>query len=246
MFVAELTIAIVFGLVFGSFISCASYRLPIGMDILRARSFCPKCEKTLSFVDLFPFFSWWFAGGKCRHCQEKISIRYPLIELATAFIFAVLYMKYGFSLQWGVLAFAAVWLLVMIIADFEHYIIPDTVHLVLLPLGFLYRYATHDLSLDIIWSFSLLAGLALLLHYGYSALRGRTMLGFGDVKFMAVAGIWLKLGYIPSFLLVAGVLGVVLGIIWKKIGKGEVFPFAPALAVSLFLCLIFPQLNLLH
>lgn len=242
----EILLVIISGLVFGSFITCASYRLPLEIDVIRKPSFCPSCLNNLGVKDLFPLFSWLFSGGKCRHCQSKIHFRYPLIEVLTSTIFVALYTNYGFSAQGLILVGMAVMLLIMIVADLEHYIIPDVVHILLLPLGIAYRFATDSFSPDILWGFGVMTALALFLHYGYSALRGRAMLGFGDVKFFAVAGVWMDAGFIPAFLLIAGVLGVVFGIIWKKLGKGEAFPFGPALAVSLFLCVLFPELNLLH
>lgn len=231
----------VVGLVFGSFITCASYRLPLDIDVVRKPSYCPNCQAKLGLYDLFPVFSWLFSGGKCRYCPAKISTRYPLIELATAGVFTFLYSRYGLTPQALMLALMAVMLLIMIVADLEHFIIPDSVHVVLLPLGLLYHYINGTLSFDVLWSFGLMTGVALLLHYGYSALRGRAMLGFGDVKFFAVVGVWLGLGAIPVFLFVAGVLGVVLGLLWRAFGRGEVFPFGPALAVAMFFCVLYPQ-----
>ena len=238
----ELLLVVAAGLAFGSFITCASYRLPLAIDVVRRPSFCPTCEARLGFWDLVPVFSWVFARGKCRYCACKISARYPLIEVVTAAIFVALYAGYGLTPQGFILAGMAVALLIMIVADLEHYIIPDSVHLLLAPLAIAYRLAADSLSLDIVWSFGLLSALALLLHYGYGALRGRDVLGFGDVKFFAVAGLWLDAGAIPVFLLLSGVLGVVLGLVWQKIlGRGQLFPFAPALAIALFLCVIFPE-----
>lgn len=239
----ELLIVICAGLVFGSFVTCASYRLPLEIDVVKKPSYCPNCQTKLGFKDLFPVFSWLFSGGKCRHCKAKISARYPLIELATASVFIFLYLHYGITIQSVILAAAAVMLMVMIVADLEHFIIPDCVHLTLLPLALTYRYVGGTLNPDILWGFLLMVGLGLLLHYGYSALRGRSMLGYGDVKFFAIVGIWLDLSAIPAFLLMAGVFGVVLGLIWRVMGKGPVFPFGPALAISLVICLIHPEIT---
>jgi len=172
----------------------------------------------------------------------KISARYPLIELSTALIFTLLYLRYGISLEFLLLVLMAVMLMIMIVVDLEHFIIPDSVHVILLPLGIYYRYITGSLSLETLISFGLMTSLALFLHYGYSYLRGRVMLGFGDVKFFAVSGIWLELGIIPVFLFLAGVFGVILGIFWRFLKKGEIFPFGPALAISLFICVIYPQI----
>lgn len=238
---------LILGLCAGSFVTCASYRLPIGIDIVRKPSFCPICNTPLAARDLFPLFSWLFSRGKCRHCQSKISVRYPLIEVITAAIFIFIYERFGMTQSTAILALASVALLIMIVADLEHYIIPDSVHIALLPLALLYRFTSGTFSPEILVGFLLMTGLALLLHYGYSALRGRAMLGYGDVKFFAVSGVWLDAAQIPAFLTIAGALGIVLGIFWKKAGRGEAFPFGPALAVSLFFCIVFPEYtNITH
>ncbi len=131
--------------------------------------------------------------------------------------------------------------MIMIVADLEHFIIPDCVHVILLPLACAYHYINNTLNPDILWGFLLMTGLALLLHYGYSKFRGRTMLGYGDVKFFAIVGVWLDFSAIPVFLLISGILGILLGLLWRAIGKGAVFPFGPALAIALFICVIYPD-----
>lgn len=239
----ELFIVVCAGLVFGSFITCASYRLPLELDVVRKPSYCPKCNTILGFRDLFPIFSWLFSGGKCRHCSAKISARYPLIEIITGALFAFLYLRYGLTPQGFILAGAVIMLMIMIVADLEHFIIPDCVHVILLPLAITYHFVGGTFSADILWGFGLMTGLALLLHYGYSALRGRAMLGFGDVKFFAIVGVWLDLSAIPVFLFISGILGVLLGLIWRILGKGQVFPFGPALAIALFICIVFPNIS---
>lgn len=245
--IIEILLILSLGLVFGSFVTCASYRLPLELDVVRKPSYCPACDTKLTFKDLWPVFSWLAARGKCRHCSAKMSIRYPLIELATAGLFLMIYLQYGLSVQTLLLLLAAVALMIMIVADFEHYIIPDCVHVVLLPLALAYRFATDTFSPDILWGFFLMSGLALLLHYGYSALRGRSMLGYGDVKFFAVAGVWLDISAIPVFLFFSGLLGVLLGLVWRALGRGPLFPFGPALAAGLFLCVLYPEnTNLLN
>ncbi len=243
----EFFIVVCAGLVFGSFITCASYRLPLEQDVVSKPSYCPKCDKKLGFKDLFPVFSWLFSGGKCRYCSAKISIRYPIIEIITAGLFSFIYLKFSITPEFFILSATSVMLMIMIVADLEHFIIPDCVHVILLPLAFAYRYINGALNPDILWGFGLMTGLAMLLHYGYSKMRGRTMLGYGDVKFFAVAGVWLNLEAIPGFLLLSGILGVLLGLAWRALGKGPVFPFGPALAIALFLGVIYPQsINILY
>ncbi len=87
----------IIGTLFGSFFSLANYRIPRKKDIVYTRSFCPKCNHNLSFLDLIPILSFVFQGGKCRYCKEKISIRYPLLELGTGILFLLMYIIFGFS-----------------------------------------------------------------------------------------------------------------------------------------------------
>ncbi len=78
------------GIVFGSFYTLAVYRIPKGQDITHTRSYCPKCNHKLSFLDLIPVFSYIFLGGKCRYCKEKIRPRYFIIELISGICFVAI------------------------------------------------------------------------------------------------------------------------------------------------------------
>jgi leader peptidase (prepilin peptidase)/N-methyltransferase len=239
----ELLFILVVGLVFGSFITCASWRLPRGEDVIKKPSYCPCCNAKLGVKDLFPVLSWAIAGGKCRHCKAAVHWRYPATELATAAVFVCLYARYSLTAQSVMLTLLAVALLIMIVVDFEHYIIPDEIHYFLLPLGVVYHVAM-DTPLDESF-YGLLTGLCfgLVLHYGYRWLRKKDGLGFGDVKFFAVAGLWLGITAMPPFLFYSGVIGTALGLFWRVIGKGPRFPFGPALAAALFLCLVYPSVT---
>lgn len=236
------TIIFITGLVFGSFISLVSYRLPLGEDIFIKPSRCPKCETKLGFFDLFPVLTWVVARGKCRHCKARVSARYPLTELVTGASFLLIYSAYGITPMAFILACMAVALLVMIVVDLEHYIIPDQVHFVLLPLGIAYHYFRLTDPAQVFGGLALGAAIGLGLHYGYRHLRKKEGLGFGDVKFFAVAGLWLGLKPIVPFLFFSGLLGVATGLLWRMMRRGEIFPFGPALAVALFACVAFPNI----
>ena len=237
----ELLFILFTGLAFGSFITCASYRLPLGIDVVKKPSFCPQCNTKLGFKDLWPVASWVAFRGTCRHCHAKIPARYPAIELATAAVFLLLYSQYGFTLTTLILALMAVMLLIMIVADLEHYIIPDSVHVVLLPLGVLYHWQRGTPWDEPLAGFLLASFIGLALHYGYGWIRKKDVLGFGDVKFLAVVGLWLGLAALPFFLFLAGLLGVAFGLIWRALTKSPVFPFGPSLAAALFVCVVFPS-----
>jgi leader peptidase (prepilin peptidase)/N-methyltransferase len=169
-------------------------------------------------------------------------MRYPLTELACA-VGAVLAAQHlGFTLT--ALAVMGLWwcVVAIIITDLEHYIILDEVQLAIIGFGVLYHYV---LGHDLIDAFSIgLLGLAigLSLKYGFLYLRNKDGLGLGDVKLLFGAGIWLASGtsFVP-FLFFAGLLGVVFGCIWRVLGFGNIFPFGPALEVSLLACVLWPD-----
>ena len=107
----------IIGLLFGSFFTLATYRIPRHQDILKTRSYCPNCKHKLGFFDCFPLLSYISTMGKCRYCKEPISIRYPLIELATGFLFLVIYLIFGFSWQTLVLIGCVIYLFLVIGVD---------------------------------------------------------------------------------------------------------------------------------
>lgn len=231
------------GLSLGSFVTLASYRLPLGEDIAIKPSRCPKCETKLGFYDLWPVLTWLFSKGRCRHCQNPVSVRYPLTEMATAAGCLLLYVKFGLTLQYLLLVLLWVALMIMIVVDIEHYIIPDQLHYVLLPLGLAYQWLVGASPESVVHGFLLGAGTGMALHYGYRYLRKKEGLGFGDVKFLAVAGVWLGLKPIVPFLFFSGIFGVLTGLLWKLLKRGPVFPFGPSLAVAMFLCIVFPEVS---
>jgi leader peptidase (prepilin peptidase)/N-methyltransferase len=237
----ELLFILLFGLCMGSFITCASYRMPLEIDVVKKPSYCPKCNTRLGFKDLWPVLSWLLAGGKCRHCAAKIPLRYPAIELLTAAVFLLIHAAHGFTLPALLLMLMASCLLILIVADLEHYIIPDEIHLALLPLGLGYHAMIGTEAAQVAGGFVLGLGLALLLHHGYRWLRGREGLGYGDVKFFAVAGLWLTPLPMVPFLLFSGLFGIAFGILWRLAGKGAIFPFGPSLAAALFVLVCWPQ-----
>ena len=230
------------GLCLGSFVTLVSYRLPRGGKMGMTRSQCPCCQTVLGVPDLVPVLSWVASRGRCRHCKAPISRRYPAIELATAASLLTVDLTHGLDVQALFLMALTLCLLVMIVVDFEHYIIPDEVQLVMGVLAVIYQ-----------WNFGLhpadmliggLAGGAIgwILQSGYRYLRGREGLGTGDVKFLVVAGLWIGALPLIPFLFFAGMLGVLTSGLWRALRQGEMFPFGPALAVSMWSIVMWPPL----
>jgi prepilin signal peptidase PulO-like enzyme (type II secretory pathway) len=227
------------GLSFGSFVTLVSYRLPRDEPIVAGRSRCPECHTTLGIVALFPLFSWLMQYGKCRYCKTNISARYPLTELVQALLFLMIYVSVGISWEALLLAMLSVALMVMVVVDFEWYIIPDEIQVLCAILALIYHYVSATPPEDVLVGVSVGAILGFGLRYGYSFFRKKVGLGWGDVKFLFVAGLWMAGAMVwAPFLFFAGVFGVATALVWRALGKGERFPFGPALAASLLLMLL--------
>ena len=88
-----------FGLVLGSFLNVCIYRVPRDMGVVTPRSFCPECGAPVAAFDNMPVFSYLLLRGKCRVCQKAIGWRYPVVEILTAAVFAVVAFRYGLTLS---------------------------------------------------------------------------------------------------------------------------------------------------
>ena len=109
------------GLVVGSFVSAYTYRMPRLISWVGGGSFCPRCKKKIPWFDNIPVISYLLLLGRCRFCKKKISLRYPLIELTTAFGFiAVSYFNYPVYFY-----FLVPLLICIFVIDLEHQFIPD-------------------------------------------------------------------------------------------------------------------------
>lgn len=240
----ELFLVALVGACFGSFVTLASYRLPRDEKVAAGRSKCTSCAAYLGPLDLVPIFSWLFSMGKCRHCKAKVGYRYPATEIATSLAFMALYYMYGPGKEFFFLAGLAVCVMILIVSDFETYIIPDEVQIAMLIMGIWYKAGRGEVA-EAMEGFALYLLIALLLRYGFYFAMKREGLGMGDVKFLAVAGLWMGMAPLPVFLFLAGILGIATAIAWKILHRHDEFPFGPALAASLMLCLIFPSMSLI-
>lgn len=229
---------VILGLVFGSFATMLTYRLPRGEPMVADRSRCPACQAALSAGDLVPVLSWLLTGGRCRHCAAPVSWRYPAIELAMAALFLGAWWRAGDdSVAAVLLAATAFGLLVIVVTDLESGIIPDILLVGLLPVAAVWRWRGGWDDGDGLAG----AALALALTWGartaYLRWRGKPGLGLGDVKLSGLAGLYLGLSGVGPFLAATGGLGLAFGLIWRLTGRGPKFPLGPALALALLLAL---------
>lgn len=232
-----ITMSLVFGSVFGSFITAVSYRLPRN-ESMWTRSHCPVCNKKLKAISLIPIFSWLLQGGKCLNCGTKISLRYPLTEIITAILFLSSYLKFGYNFNTILVDVFIVICMIMIITDLETYTIPDSTQLALLFTSLIFIFYNNFDPLYSVFSaiiyFLLIFICGLIVEYW----KKKDAIGGGDIKLITICGLLLGIDVLPLFFLFSGLFGLIFGLIWQKIKKNEYFPFGPALIVA-FLFLVF-------
>jgi leader peptidase (prepilin peptidase)/N-methyltransferase len=207
----------VFGLLFGSFLNVVIHRMPRNESMVRGRSMCPKCKKTIAWYDNIPLFSWIVLRGKCRACKWRIPFRYPLVELLTAVSASAAIWLQGPTLTalW-VFAFLAIMIAITFI-DWEHQIIPDQLSIGGTILGWIGAVVCLDITLVQSLVGSLVgAGLILSIALAYKAARKVEGMGGGDVKLMAMIGAFLGWQMVFAVLFLAAFAGSVYGVILLK------------------------------
>lgn len=231
------------GLVFGSFITMASYRL--GFDkpkSLVGRSKCPKCNHILGISALIPLFSYLFQLGKCKYCRAPISARYPLTEFITAsFFIYTAYILEDDLINIALLNAYVVMMMILIVTDFEKYIIPDEVQIGVAVIGIFYAFFNGYALVNVLLMPAVMLGISLALKYGFIFYKKKDGLGWGDVKFFAASGLFLTPELISPYFLFSGVTGIFTALIWRFLGLGKVFPFGPAISLALYFVLLFPE-----
>lgn len=224
--------AFVGGMITGSFVGVVAHRIPRGASIVGPRSVCDSCESQIAAYDNIPVLSWLALRGRCRHCDAGIPLRYPLIELALGIAFAataIVLRDDPAQLVLG-LVFVAV-LATITLTDLERRVIPNSILLAAAVAGVAIFAATDPVSLPERAVSALAAG-GLLLVIGLVYPRG---MGMGDVKLVAVMGLYLG-SSVATALLVAvlsgGLVGVAVMLARGSRGRKVAVPFGPFLALG--------------
>ena len=240
----------VFGLAIGSFLNVCIYRIPRADVSIHSprRSFCPACSEPISAYDNIPILSYLILQGKCRHCSATISVLYPLVELATAGLYLFLYYRFGLTLECLLALVFITVLLPISVIDAQHYIIPNTLIVTGLILGFsivcVIAYQRADVWYLLIRLIGAVAGggvLWLIAVIGSAVLR-KTAMGGGDIKLMALNGLflgaWPELAMVIAFSAFSGaVVGTTLIISGIKDRQSPI-PYGPFLAGAAVLVLL--------
>lgn len=255
----DIALACILGLLIGSFLNVVIYRLPRMLEhqwavecaelsgrpapevetfnLLVPRSRCQKCGHQIRWYENIPVLSWLFLRGRCAVCGTPISIRYPLVELATAALF-------GYSCwQWGMTPTAMAWagfastLLVLGLIDWDTTLLPDDITLPLLWAG-LIAAALHWTAVPLttaLWG-AVAGYLSLwLVYWAFKLLTGKEGMGYGDFKLFAALGAWFGWPALIPIILMASLIGAIIGIAMKfssGLREGGYVPFGPFLALA--------------
>lgn len=233
------------GALIGSFLNVCIYRLPLEQSVITPRSRCMACETDVAWFDNLPIISWFLLRGRCRTCGAPYSIRYPLVELLTALLSLLLFLRFGPSLSYLVYGALTAALVVITFIDLDHQIIPDEISLPGIGLGFLASFFLPQPG----WFSSLLGivvgwGSLALVFYGYLWLTGREGMGGGDAKLLAMLGAFLGVAAVPFIIFTSSLVGTVAGLSMMTLqrkGRHLAIPFGPYLALGALLYLFYGQ-----
>lgn len=242
----------VFGLIIGSFLNVCIYRIPTGQSIISPPSHCTGCNTKLRALDLVPVFSWIFLRGKCRYCGAKISARYPIVEGLTSLVFILLYFKFSISVEFLATIILSSILICVAFIDYDLKIIPNEFIIagmlsgaVLFTYNFFYQVSMYG---DRAWYNPIIgivsgAGFLLLIAVvGSIVYKTDDAMGMGDVKLLAVVGLFLgwRLTLVALLLTVilAALTSLVLILLKKINGKSSV-PFGPFIAIGTFIAILY-------
>ena len=243
---------LVLGLAVGSFLNVAIHRLPHDQSVITPSSRCPKCEGPIAWYDNIPVLSFLILARRCRHCREKISIRYPAVELVSALIWYESWRTSGGSVAFLIPVLFISLLLVATVTDLETGLIPDEVTLGGIIAGLLASYfwpALHETTLGYVAigrsALGFFTGGALIYVTGLAGnwifqrelakLGMNQSMGGGDVKLLAMAGSFLGWEKVLLGFFTAPLLGLPFALYTRLAKNNRIIPYGPFLSIA---CLI--------
>ncbi len=256
-----LSFTFIVSLMVGSFLNVVIYRLPIMMEkswkqeylsyfypeqvneqnqevfnLVKPDSTCPNCQHKIRAWENIPLISWLWLKGKCSDCKTAISIRYPIVELATALLSLTIAWHFGFGWQ-AATGIVFTWCLVaMTMIDLDKMLLPDQITLPLLWLGLLVNTQSIFASpVDAVIGAAVGYLSLWSLYWAFKLLTGKEGMGYGDFKLLAALGAWLGWQDLPIVVLLSSFVGAIIGTLYLAIkgkDKGQAIPFGPYLAIA--------------
>ena len=225
----------------------AQITLPVAeppISLSRPASRCPHCGHVIRWYENIPVLSYLFLRGRCAGCKTSISARYPLVEIATAGLFALCTARWGLTPTAGLWCLFSAALLSLALIDWDTTLLPDSITLPLLWIalvGAALGWTSVPLP-DAVWG-AVGGYMSLwLIYWGFKLLTGKEGMGYGDFKLFAALGAWFGWQALLPIILIASVVGTAIGIALKinsRLRDGGYVPFGPFLAGGGFVGLFF-------
>jgi leader peptidase (prepilin peptidase) / N-methyltransferase len=243
----------IFGSIVGSFLNVCIHRMPKSESVVWPRSHCPKCQKRIPGYDNIPFISFILLKGRCRFCKEKISLRYPLVELLSALLTLALFIRFGLNYSFFLYMVMLWGLIIATFVDIPHRIIPDEVSVGGMIIGFIMvsikgfafnplRYSFHPMLRSllgiivgggIIYLTGVLFDLVYFKWLKKPAINGETeSMGGGDVKLLAMIGAFMGWQRTLLTFFLAPFLGIVFSIVTLIKKNDHTIPYGPFLSMA--------------
>lgn len=263
---AFILLAGLLGLIVGSFLNVVIHRLPIMMErawlrqsremlepdaelppeptfnIVLPHSHCPHCNCEIKAWQNLPVISYVLLRGRCGQCRERISLRYPVVELLTALLSMVVAWQFGFGWEAGAMLVLTWALISLSLIDADTQLLPDAIVLPLIWLGLIANSFTLFTDLQTALWGAVTGYLSLwLVFWVFKLVTGKEGMGYGDFKLLAMLGAWGGWQILPLTILLSSLVGAILGIIILK-ARGQSnatpLPFGPYLAIAGWIALI--------
>lgn len=206
-------------------------------NLVRPRSRCPHCDTMIRARDNVPVLSWLALGGRCRQCRHRISVQYPLVEIASAALTALAVAQFGLGWTGAAVVVFSWILLAAAVIDLRTTLLPDDLTLPLLWLGLLAAAAGIGFAspVDAIVGAAVGYGVLWGLYQAFRLLTGKEGMGYGDFKLLAALGAWTGWQGLPVTILLSSAVGAVIGlalIAFQGRDRAAPIPFGPFLAAG--------------
>jgi len=237
----------ILGSIFGSFYNVCIYRLPNNLDVVKKNSFCPNCNYQIPFYRNIPIISFIQNLGKCNNCNKAISLSYLIVEISTAILFVIAYLKFDLSIEFFSYVLFYSSLIIIFFTDFKYYLILDKITYPISFVGLaLVVFDFNPFSVTIIES--VLGGsvgffVIYLIRYLFFKIRKIEGMGLGDAKLFLMIGIWLGIKSIYLVLASSALVGALVGafIIFKyKKDKDFHIPYGCFIVIA---SMIYPEVG---
>ena len=230
----------IFGLILGSFYTAVGERLPEGKSIVNPPSHCPNCNHRLGILELIPVFSFLFLGGKCKNCRSKIPVLSTIIEVLTAILFLIAYIRFGISIKLFIALIFISMLAIVIVSDIRYMVICDEVLIIGNILIFILLIINIGFKASMM---SLIYGIAsLLIMLSIKTLGDiifkKESMGGGDIKLMFTFGLVLGIPSSVASIFIASFIGLPISLIMMKKNSSHELPFGPYLSIAAIILLL--------